>query len=94
MSQPAVSGRRVGVVGLGAGTLAVYGRSGDHMSFYEINPDVISMAREHFTFLSDCEGTEEVIPGDARLVLERESDCTSMSWYWMRFPVMRFLCTC
>ena len=74
LSQPAVSGRRVGVVGLGAGTLAVYGRSGDHMSFYEINPDVISMAREHFTFLSDCEGTEEVIPGDARLVLERESD--------------------
>lgn len=66
--------RRIGVVGLGAGTLAVYGRTGDAMRFYEINPDVISLARKHFTFLGDCKAQIDVVPGDARLVLERESD--------------------
>ena len=44
------------------------------MRFYEINPDVISLAREHFTFLDDCPGKVDVCSGDARLVLERESD--------------------
>jgi len=44
------------------------------MRFYEINPDVISLAWEHFTFLKDCEAKVDVCPGDARLVLERESD--------------------
>jgi hypothetical protein len=46
--------RRVGVVGLGAGTLAVYGRAEDHFCFYEINPEVARLAREHFTYLRDC----------------------------------------
>lgn len=68
------AGRHIGVVGLGAGTLAVYGQSGDRIRFYEINPDVISLAREHFTFLDDCLADVEVYPGDARLVLEREPD--------------------
>jgi hypothetical protein len=67
-------GRRIGVVGLGAGTLAVYARPGDHMRFYEINPDVIDLAWKHFTFLEDCEAEVKVLPGDARLVLEREPD--------------------
>ena len=66
--------RRIGVVGLGAGTLAVYARPGDHMRFYEINLDVIRLARSHFTFLNDCAATVEILPGDARLVLEREAD--------------------
>ena len=66
--------RRIGVVGLGAGTLAVYGRRGDDIRFYEINPDVISLARKHFTFLDDSNAEIQVIPGDARLVLERETD--------------------
>ncbi len=73
MSKESV-GRHIGVVGLGAGTLAVYGRQHDRMRFYEINPDVISLAREHFTFLDDCLGQVEVCAGDARLVLEREPD--------------------
>lgn len=68
------AGRRIGVVGLGAGTLAVYGRSGDEMRFYEINPDVISLARKHFTFLEDSYAQVDVVSGDARLVLEREAD--------------------
>ncbi|HQZ64055.1 MAG TPA: fused MFS/spermidine synthase [Planctomycetaceae bacterium] len=74
LSDKNTSGRRIGVVGLGAGTLAVYGRAGDEMRFYEINPDVISLARKHFTFLDDSYARIDVVAGDARLVLEREED--------------------
>lgn len=71
--QPSLKRRHVGVVGLGAGTLAVYGRPGDSIRFYEINPAVIDLAWKHFTFLADSEASVDVIPGDARLVLDRES---------------------
>jgi SAM-dependent methyltransferase len=63
---------RVGVVGLGAGTLAAYGRSGDVFRFYDINPDVVELARTEFTFLKDSFAKVEVALGDARLSLERE----------------------
>ena len=63
---------RVGVIGLGTGTLAAYGRKGDVYRFYEINPQVIAIARSEFTFLSDSEAGIEVALGDARLNLERE----------------------
>ncbi|HEX9011527.1 MAG TPA: fused MFS/spermidine synthase [Holophagaceae bacterium] len=64
--------RRLGVVGLGAGSLAVYGRPGDLVRFYEINPLVETFARRDFTFLRDCPGRVEVVLGDARLSLDRE----------------------
>lgn len=64
---------RAGLVGLGAGTLAVYGRSGDTLRYYEINPAVIDLARAHFSFLRDSAATVETVPGDARLVLEAEA---------------------
>jgi spermidine synthase len=64
--------RVVGVVGLGAGTLAVYGRRGDQFRFYEINPAVERVAREQFTYLANSRADVKVILGDARLVLERE----------------------
>jgi hypothetical protein len=64
--------RRIGVVGLGTGTLAAYGRPGDYLRMYEINPEVERLARSWFTFLANCRGTVEVVPGDARLSLERE----------------------
>jgi hypothetical protein len=67
------SGRRVGIVGLGAGTLAAWGLPGDTMRFYEINPDVIRLASEYFTYLKDSPARNEVIAGDGRLVLEREA---------------------
>lgn len=63
----------VGVVGLGCGTLAAYGRPGDRLRFYEINPAVERMAREHFSFLRDSPARVEVELGDARLLLEREA---------------------
>jgi hypothetical protein len=63
---------RVGVVGLGAGTLATYGRKGDVYRFYEINPEVVDLARREFFFLSDSAARIETVLGDARLEMERE----------------------
>jgi hypothetical protein len=63
---------RIGVVGLGAGTLAAYGRSGDRFRFYEINPSVARVARGRFTYLADSAASFEIALGDARLSLERE----------------------
>jgi len=63
---------RVGVVGLGAGTLAAYGRHGDVFRFYDINPTVVELARSEFSFLADSPALIEVALGDARLSLERE----------------------
>jgi len=64
--------RHIGVVGLGTGTLAAYGRSGDRVRFYEINPAVEEVARSQFTFLADSPAQVTVLTGDARLVLEAE----------------------
>lgn len=69
VSQPAPL--RVGVVGLGAGTLATYGRAGDVYRFYEINPQVIDIARSQFSFLGDSAAKIETVLGDARLNMER-----------------------
>ncbi|HTB81720.1 MAG TPA: fused MFS/spermidine synthase [Opitutaceae bacterium] len=63
---------RVGIVGLGTGTLAAYGRSGDTFRFYEINPDVVTMAGTWFSYLRQSKARVEIVPGDARLSLERE----------------------
>lgn len=68
-------GLRVGVLGLGIGTLAAYGQPGDVFRFYEINPAVISLAEGqggYFTFLQDSPAAVEIVPGDARLSLEAE----------------------
>jgi spermidine synthase len=60
------------VVGLGIGTLAAYGRPGDHFRFYEINPAVIHVASHYFQFLRGSEATVDILTGDGRLGLERE----------------------
>jgi SAM-dependent methyltransferase len=65
---------RVGVIGLGTGTLAAYGREGDYFRFYEINPLVLQLARTEFTFLGDSKAKIDVAMGDARLSLEKEPD--------------------
>ncbi len=64
---------RVGVVGLGTGTLAVWGRAGDEFRFHELDPAVERAAREHFTFLEDAPARTEVAVGDGRLGLEGEA---------------------
>jgi hypothetical protein len=65
--------RKLGVVGLGAGSLAAFGRPGDRIRFYEINPLVEPFARRHFSFLEKGLATTEVVLGDARLSLEAET---------------------
>jgi spermidine synthase len=64
--------RKVGIIGLGAGVVAAYGRAGDTMTFYEISPKVIEIERREFTFLRDSKAANEVILGDGRLSLEQE----------------------
>jgi SAM-dependent methyltransferase len=64
---------KVGVIGLGTGTLATYGAKGDVYRFYEINPGVVSVAQRDFTFLKNSDATIELSLGDARLSLEREA---------------------
>jgi SAM-dependent methyltransferase/MFS family permease len=64
---------RVGVIGLGAGTIAAYGRKGDVYRFYDIDAGVIRIARSEFTYLADSKAKVEVALGDARLTLEREA---------------------
>ena len=63
---------RVGVVGLGAGTIAALAGAGDYIRFYEINPEVIRISSEHFTFQRDSAAIVDVIQGDARIRLESE----------------------
>ncbi len=65
--------RRIGVIGLGTGTMAAYGRTGDVMRFYEINPQVIDIAQHQFSFLRDSAARVEIALGDARLSLAAEA---------------------
>src|SRR5207245_11436461 len=62
----------VGIVGLGAGSLAYYGEPGQHFTYYEIDPTVLPIARDsgYFTFLRDCKASVEYVLGDARLTLQ------------------------
>ncbi len=65
--------KKVGVVGLGVGTLAAYGRAGDRFRFYEINPLVEPIARNLFTYLRDSGAAVTVVNGDGRMSLSREA---------------------
>jgi len=64
--------KRVGAIGLGAGTLAAYGKSSDYFRFYEINPQILGIARNSFSYLRDTPARTDVVMGDARLSLESE----------------------
>lgn len=63
---------KIGVIGLGAGTIAAYGKKDDSVIFYEINPQVKEIAEKYFTYLADSAAKVEVAMGDARLSLENE----------------------
>lgn len=71
-SLPQDAPRTLGVVGLGAGTMAAYGRAGDEMRIYEINEQVLDLARSEFSYLSDSAAHIVPVLGDGRLMLERE----------------------
>jgi hypothetical protein len=69
--------QRIGVVGLGCGTLASYARPGDRWAFYELDPDVARIAEDHrlFTYLADCRAAScEVHLGDGRAELRKAAD--------------------
>ncbi len=63
---------RVGMIGLGVGTIATYGRKNDVFRFYEIDPQVPLVAMEYFSYLKDSEAVIDIVLGDARLSIERE----------------------
>jgi hypothetical protein len=68
---------RVGIVGLGAGTLAAYGRHGDYFRYYEIDPNVIDLSsgpHPIFTYIQDSAAHVDTVLGDARRLLEQESE--------------------
>jgi SAM-dependent methyltransferase len=69
---PTTKPLKVGVIGLGTGTLAYYGGKGDVYRFYDVNPAVMTIAQRDFTYLQDSDATIELVLGDARLSLERE----------------------
>lgn len=68
--------RRVGVAGLGIGTIAAYGTKGQEFSFFEIDPDVVRIARDPrwFTFLADSAAATRIVIDDARAAIAREPD--------------------
>jgi hypothetical protein len=68
---------RVGIVGLGVGTIAAYGKHGDTFRFYEINPQTEIIARKYFSFLSQGSANNEVVIGDGRISLARELETGS-----------------
>jgi hypothetical protein len=63
----------VGAIGLGVGTVAAYAKPGDQYTFYEINPLVVKLANQQFSFLRDSPARIEIVLGDARMSLERET---------------------
>jgi hypothetical protein len=76
VNQPANSeNMRIGALGLGIGIIATYAEQGDVYRFYEINPDVIRIAEgqgDYFSYLGDSQADIQIVPGDARVSLERE----------------------
>jgi hypothetical protein len=85
--RPDNQGLRIGVIGLGVGTLAAYGHPGDYYRFYEIDPDVVSLSRGDaplFTFLKGSAAKTEVVLGDARIMMQEEADRRD----WQKFDVL------
>lgn len=66
------NGLKIGAVGLGIGTISVYAREKDRVRFYEINPQVASIARDYFTYLTQGPSTIDVVLGDARISMNNE----------------------
>jgi SAM-dependent methyltransferase len=64
--------RRVGVIGLGVGVFMAWGQPGDYFRIYELDPDVVKIARQQFWYLSDSKAKIDIVTGDGRLNLERD----------------------
>ena len=65
-------GARIGVIGLGTGTLSCYRQAGQPWTFFEIDPAMVDVARDRFTFLRECAPEARMVLGDARISLDHE----------------------
>jgi hypothetical protein len=66
--------RRIGIIGLGAGTISAYGRKGDEIRYYELNPSVVDVAHRYFSFIQQSEAKIDIVTGDARVSMQKELD--------------------
>ncbi|HLX79063.1 MAG TPA: fused MFS/spermidine synthase [Burkholderiales bacterium] len=64
--------RRVGIIGLGVGSFTAWGKTGDYFRIYELDPDVVKIAREQFWYLPDAKAKIDIVVGDGRLSMERD----------------------
>ena len=64
--------KRVGIIGLGVGTIAAYGQPGDTFRFYEINPQIVTAAQTLFTYLRETSAKVEIVVGDGRLSIQQD----------------------
>lgn len=71
----------LGVIGLGVGTIAAYGKPGGKVRYYEINPLVMDIAHDHFSYLKDSPAAVDVVLGDARLSMEREAEAGALQQF-------------
>lgn len=76
---------KIGVIGLGSGTLATHAKAGDDIVFYEINDQVLDLAKKYFTYLDECEGNQSVIIGDARTSMEQQLNSGDNQQYDLLF---------
>jgi hypothetical protein len=75
--QPSGSGRRIGVLGLGTGVLSIYGKPGDTIRFWEIDPQIIELANgpsAKFSYLADSRANVELIQSDGRLAIDTDQE--------------------
>ena len=86
--------KRVGVIGLGAGTLAAYGKPGDYFRFYEINPEVVNIAKSLFTYTRESPAKTDIVLATRACPSSRNRLSSSMSWLLMRSPETQFPSTC
>ena len=73
--------RRIGVIGLGAGSLAGWTRDTDEITFYELDRDNFWLARDYFGFLSSCRGKLRLVPGDGRISLQQDTEAPDGSYH-------------
>ena len=69
---PRQQNQRIGLLGLGVGTITAYGKPGDYIRIYEINPQVKRIAETPFTYIARSEAKVDIVMGDGRLSMENE----------------------
>ncbi len=68
--------RNAAIIGLGVGACSTYFKEGESITFYELDPSIVKIAQNSFTYLTDCPAHVETVAGDARIQLEQAPDHT------------------